>query len=481
MKTRIINISRIAEERTLRTDFVFHNHFSDFDKTKEYYDFDDLFEIVDTKYDYTKLQGNFQYCQIGDVTKFGDALPVCLNFDNRNLIDENYYKKIEKGDIIKVNEDDILISFLLPQDTSVIGKFLRVTPDMSNVFFTNAFIRIVPKKMPDVLYYCLKSIFYRDIVSVSRIRKGYTGYSTLDDIDLRQIKFDKELIDKLDAKYDFLSEKIKAIECKILGLYSEILPESKIIDEVFGRDFKFNNDKLSQLKKIKKYHSGIDTFSNNPDLRFSAKFHRESGYFVMKHLAEITDKKIKHFLAEPIVLGASVSPEDYSEEGTFKYISMATIKNWCFDEEGANIVSNDYAKAKGTKTVKKDDIIMARSGEGTIGKVALITNDINGIFADFTMRIRLKNYNPEFAYYYFRTSYFQYLIEIYKKGLGNNTNIFPIVVQEFPLLDISLEEQQRIVDDIHSEINKQDEIKAEISKHRAKIDEIIKNTLLNDN
>ena len=124
---------------------------------------------------------------------------------------------------------------------------------------------------------------------------------------------------------------------------------------------------------------------------------------------------------------------------------------------------------------------MARSGEGTIGKVALITNDINGIFADFTMRIRLKNYNPEFAYYYFRTSYFLYLIEIYKKGLGNNTNIFPIVVQEFPLLDISPEEQQRIVDDIHSEIAKQDDIKAEISKYRAEIDEIIKNALLNDN
>ena len=133
------------------------------------------------------------------------------------------------------------------------------------------------------------------------------------------------------------------------------------------------------------------------------------------------------------------------------------------------------------KSIKKDDIIMARSGEGTIGKVALITNDINGIFADFTMRIRLKNYNPEFAYYYFRTSYFQYLIEIYKKGLGNNTNIFPIVVQEFPLLDISPEEQQRIVDDIHSEIAKQDDIKAEISKYRAEIDEIIKNALLNDN
>ena len=93
------------------------------------------------------------------------------------------------------------------------------------------------------------------------------------------------------------------------------------------------------------------------------------------------------------------------------------------------------------------------------------------------MRIRLKDYNPEFAYYYFRTSYFQYLIEIYKKGLGNNTNIFPIVVQEFPLIDISLDEQQRIVDEIHAEIAKQEEIKSKIAELRNQIDSIIEEAI----
>ena len=134
---------------------------------------------------------------------------------------------------------------------------------------------------------------------------------------------------------------------------------------------------------------------------------------------------------------------------------------------------------KSEKSVQKNDIILARSGEGTIGKVALINSDeINGIFADFTMRIRLKDYNPEFAYFYFRTSYFQYLVEIYKKGLGNNTNIFPTVVQEFPMIDIPIEEQQCIVNEIKLQIKKQDKIKSEISELRAKIDEIIEETII---
>ena len=76
-----------------------------------------------------------------------------------------------------------------------------------------------------------------------------------------------------------------------------------------------------------------------------------------------------------------------------------------------------------------------------------------------------------------RTSYFQYLIEVYKKGLGNNTNIFPIVIQEFPIPDIPLSEQQRIVDEIQAEIKIQECIKAKIASLRNQIDGIINNTV----
>lgn len=255
--------------------------------------------------------------------------------------------------------------------------------------------------------------------------------------------------------------------------------EQAIIDMVFEREFKFNYDVFNELKRRKVYFAKESLVGNNPDLRFSVKFHRDAGYYIMNQLTHITDKKIKHYLSEPIVLGASVSPEDYSDDGEYSYISMATIKGWHFDAAGASKVSKEYSDTKLEKTVRKNDIILARSGEGTIGKVALIEDDdIQGIFADFTMRIRLKNYNPEFAYYYFRTCYFQYLIEVYKKGLGNNTNIFPVVIQELPMIDISLDEQQRIVDEIHAEIAKQDGIKDDIAILRNEIDAVIENAIV---
>lgn len=268
------------------------------------------------------------------------------------------------------------------------------------------------------------------------------------------------------------------IEKEIETIESSIKKNNEIIDDVFNREFRFAMDDFNRIKQEKIFSANYRTLSNNADLRFSAKFHRDSGNFVMQELMSRTDKKIKHYLAEPIVLGASVSPSDYSDDGKFCYISMATIKNWKFDLESASTVSKDYSDSKQAKTVRKNDIILARSGEGTIGKVALIDDDeLHGVFADFTMRIRLKNYNPEFAYYYFRTTYFQSLIEIYKKGLGNNTNIFPIVVREFPLLDVSLDEQQRIVDKIHTEIAKQEEIKKQIESLRGQIDIMLQGVL----
>lgn len=279
-------------------------------------------------------------------------------------------------------------------------------------------------------------------------------------------------------KQDQIVSQIEPIEKKIKELKSQIKEPNKIINKVFAREFRFDLEKFEESKKNKNYYSDLSSFGNNKDIRQSVKFHREAGYFVNDELNKITNKKIKNFISEPIVLGQSVSPSNYDDEGDYYYISMANIKNWEFESEDAKLVSTDYSGKNKNKTVLKNDILIARSGEGTIGKVALIDiEDLQGIFADFTMRIRLQNYNHLFAYYYFRTEYFQYLVEINKKGLGNNTNIFPSQIQEFPMIDISLKEQQKIVDEIKSELDEQEEMKQKIETERNKIDEIIEKAI----
>lgn len=473
VKTNFAKFSQFGTESSLRDDCVYQRMItSKLKNRRPCYKFSDLFEILEEKVLVDETTGPFKYCQIGDVTKEGLPQPVDLDFNDRSLIDDDYYKKIEKGDVMRVHKNDILMSFLLPQDNHIIGKFTRVLDD--SIYYSNAFIRIKAKKHPELMYYCLQSLFYKDLVATARIRKGYTGYATLSKDDILNVTFDKKLVDRLFANGDIITKQILKIERKISNKRKLILSTQEIIDSVFERKFAFEYSKFNELKTEASYEIKVGELSFDKDLRFSAKFHRPAGSFVMSELEKITDKKIKHYLAEPIILGASVSPSDYDNDGEYSYISMAVIKNWNVDIERAASVSNFYSQQKTDKTIKKGDIILARSGEGTIGKVAIVTKDVKAIFADFTMRIRLQNYNQQFAYYYFRTSYFQYLIEIYKKGLGNNTNIFPIVVQEFPIPDLSLADQKEVVKEIEKTINNQKLYNDQIQELRQTIIQCVK-------
>lgn len=187
-----------------------------------------------------------------------------------------------------------------------------------------------------------------------------------------------------------------------------------------------------------------------------------------------------------MITGHGIETTDYDESGEYTYISMADISSWKLDLTNIKYVSNEYAKNKLTKKIRGsqksisteiaiNDIVMMRSGEGGIGKVAIIKDDIKGIFCDFIIRMRFNEsiINPNFAYYFFRSKYFQYHIEINKKGLGNNTNIFPNQVQESPIPDISLFDQQRIIDMINTELNKQDIIKLQILEKKSEIEQIL--------
>ena len=371
----------------------------------------------------------------------------------------------------KATKDDILISSLrLAKSPALCIE----NEDLSNYVFSNGFYIYKVKKEWNkrFILYVLRTKRLKNILD-ENIYRGI-GISAYKDSDLKKIKI--PLLSK--SKQDQIVSQIEPIEKKIKELKNQIAPAQEVINKVFAREFGFDLEKFEELKKIKNYFLELSDFANNRDVRQGVKFHRGAGKFVIEQLMKVTKKRIKDFIAEPIVLGKSVSPSNYDDTGDYFYISMANIKNWKFESEEAKLVSRKYSSQNQNKTIDKNDILIARSGEGTIGKVALIKNEnLQGIFADFTMRIRLKNYNSLFAYYYFRTEYFQYLVEVNKKGLGNNTNIFPSQIKELPMIDISLERQQKIVVEIKAELDKQAEMKKKIEAERKRIDEIIEKAI----
>lgn len=266
-------------------------------------------------------------------------------------------------------------------------------------------------------------------------------------------------------KQNELLENIKPLEAEIQNLKNSKLQAVNIINQVFGEAFGFDWTALANVKKEKTYTSSISKFANNIDCRMGIRFHNKAGAYIQSFLESKTNKRIKNFISENIVLGKSVSPSDYDEDGDFFYIAMSNIKTWAFDPEDCKKISESYAASNLKKTVKKGNILLARSGEGTIGKVALIEDeDMNGIFADFKQRIRLTGFDPLCAYYYMRSDFFQYLVYTHKKGLGNNTNIFPSQIKEFPIPDWDETKQAEIVEKIKTQLDEKKVIDRKIEE-----------------
>lgn len=280
------------------------------------------------------------------------------------------------------------------------------------------------------------------------------------------------------TKQNELLDIIKPIEAEISELKNSKIQAVKIINQVFGEAFGFDWSAFENIKKEKSYTSSISKFANNIDCRMGIRFHNKAGAYIQSFLESKTNKRIKDFISEPIVLGKSVSPSDYDEDGEYFYIAMSNIKTWAFDPEDCKKVSENYASSNLNKTVKKGDILLARSGEGTIGKVALIEDEeISGIFADFTQRIRLTGFDPLCAYYYMRSDFFQYLVYTHKKGLGNNTNIFPSQIKEFPIPDWDETRQTEIVEKIKTQLDEQKLIDRQIEEKQQAINKIIEDAI----
>ncbi|WP_417326736.1 hypothetical protein [Halarcobacter sp.] len=464
MGLRITNtpISNISTDSDLRFDFKFYNFYNDnkwnlisSDKNKI-----TLGEILTLNPENYIFEEGIDYKGIATGKEYINEYGIILSYqeitaDNRPNRLKYYAKK-----------DSVIISSLrLARSTAFLVEEGEDEYVYSNGFYIFKINENWNKKFVE---YILRTQKLKSIIDNSLFRGiGISSYKYND-------LFKLEIPNLELQEQNKIVEQILPIEKEMRYLVTSQQSESDIINEVFIEELKLDQEEFDKVKNIKVFKTQFREFTENIDLRYSEKFHHPAHKYMLDFLATKTSKRIKDFVSEPIVLGKTISPKQYEEESDCHYMSMATIKSWYFDSSEAKCVSEEYAKVNSEKKVSLNDIIIARSGEGTIGKVALIDNqDTNAVFADFTIRVRLENYNHEFAYYFFRSVFFQHLVEHNKKGLGNNTNIFPSQIGEFPILDYSLEDQAKIVEKIKTRILDQQKYTREIESKRAEIEKII--------
>lgn len=325
---------------------------------------------------------------------------------------------------------------------------------------------------PQLLAYMLQSSAFRRIATVFMSGKEHPriGPEVLKRLRVPILAPDAqdELIGRL-AELDKEAKDLLARLSKAPGVVSAAF------EEHFGLQRRALEDARTQTRTM----IGLTDVAGNRDARFSFRYHSPSTRHALAAIQSLPHVKLGELVSAPIELGAGVSPDNYVDEGTTYYVSMATIKTWRFDEAAANRISEDYFKANEARTVRKGDIIMARSGEGTIGKAALILEDIRGVHADFTMRIRLDptRCDRRFVFHFIMSAYFQELVYGEKKGLGNNTNIFPVQLRELPVLMPDPDVQRSVADEISHRLQGFEDDRTKLTALRQEMDNVLTETL----
>lgn len=478
LKVFTVEFAALSKERTFRQDVGFH-YFQNNSLVQGYYYFNNLFEIQkNNKVDIENIDNDFFYAEIGNVSNEGDVSPIMLNFDEAEEEYLRYFKKIEKGDIIQANEGDILLSKVRPN----LKKYILINHENSKYFYTSAFIHLKPKKLNKILYYSLRTIFYEQLIAISRRGKGYP---TLKEDDFLYLKFDKSIIDNLEKNNNLITSQIEEIENRIKKLKSQMRAPQKIINEVFAKEFGFDENwifdfgkgmtagtQIALNRKLRVFKTNFENLARSSTVRFSTRFHNQPMKKLMDFLDSMETLQVKDVLLAPVRRGTNPK---YNPDGDVPVIKTAHLKNGYIKISQEEFVDTDFYNATKTAQVKFGDILIASTGKVSLGKIDLLEEELD-LVADghiSIVRIDDKKYSRQFFIYFFRSILGFFQIERDFTGATNQIELSADAISNFKIPDIPLDRQEKIVDEIKAELDKQEAMKSRIESARNEIDKII--------
>ncbi|NME81851.1 restriction endonuclease subunit S [Clostridium sp. SM-530-WT-3G] len=131
-----------------------------------------------------------------------------------------------------------------------------------------------------------------------------------------------------------------------------------------------------------------------------------------------------------------------------------------FEEWGYTSASEDVINKF---LLKKNDILVARTGN-TIGVVKYIDKDINSVYNNGLIRLKVKNnYLPRYIYYNIISDRFKNFIYGISAGTSTQPNMKIDHMLQYEIADFSLEEQKKIVN-ILSSLDEKIELNNEMNK-----------------
>ncbi len=471
-------LSVLASEPSLRADFKYIVSLPK--EEVPFYRFKEIADFVSYSAINLDESETFLYAEIGDVSKNGEVNPVELSFLERNEENENLFKKIEKGDIIKPQKGDILISKIRPY----LNKNVLVGEEQ--IYYTKAFIQIRPRINAEIFYFALRTIFYTQLNAVSRQGKGYP---TLKEEDLKSIKFSKQVIDSFIEKENEILSEIEPIEAEISRLKNRKLKPLDIINKVFGEEFGFDwefykefgkgmtaGTQQSNVKEKLIYQFPFSQIAKSNIFRFSCRFHNPKTQFLNKILFSKPTIKIKNVVSEKVHRG--ISP-DYDSNGEIPVVKTAHLKNGYLDISQEEFVKEEFYAKNSRAQIQRNDVLVASTGKVSLGKIDIVETDQNLVIDGHISVIRLNEtkYNPLFLTYFLRSILGTFQIERDYTGSTNQIELYSAEIEYFDIPDFSLAKQAEMVEKIKTQIDAQNLIDQQIEQKQQEISAIIEKAI----
>jgi type I restriction enzyme S subunit len=196
----------------------------------------------------------------------------------------------------------------------------------------------------------------------------------------------------------------------------------------------------------------------------------------MSFLDGLDTLQVKDILLEPVHRGASPK---YKPDGDVPVVKTGHLKNGSIEITQEEFVDSDFYNSSVRSQIKNGDILIASTGKVSLGKIDLLEEEQDLVADSHVSIIRIDDnkYSRQFFTYFFRCILGYFQIERDFTGATNQIELYADEISNFQIPNIPLKAQQKIVDEVKSELDKQEAIKKKIEKERNKIDEIIKKAI----
>ena len=344
--------------------------------------------------------------------------------------------------------------------------------DLSEYVFSNGFyiFKVKDDWNNKFVLYILRTKKLKSILD-NHIYRGI-GISAYKKEDLLKIKI--PLIAK--PKQDQVVIQIEPIEKKIKELKAQITPPQEVINKVFAREFGFDLENADEKKKNMIHYSSLIDVANE-ELKFDISLKYR---FIFNKYVKNPSKNEWIELGKIVkVKGGKRLPkgQNITEEDTgFKYVRVDDL-SWSgiFDLENIKYITEENHKKIKNYISEENDILLTIVG-ATVGKCGLVPLELDGenITENYARLIILdkENYLPEYINYCLQSKTSVYQIDEYK-GRSSQGKLALFRIKKIKIPNIKPKLQQKIVDEIKEELDKQEQIKSKIESERNKIDEII--------